>query len=990
MPELNTIQTIRSEIQITKLTGQFKFKTNTMIWYLMNACAHDWIHDMNTSQDTRWGPNERLIEQIASLSPIFNGGGYNTDPEFRTDSELETAEKEIGLKKHVSKVNTEFVLYKCRKLFYELKEIYELIYDTNSNIISDFSILNSSIMFDLLKVYVLNKFSPRKRDPIYWFTQHQNSLKKKHELYSNADEIDEILLYTLLDLTGFASFKGDNPVEEAFTVYFNSKYDSVKLHDIPAPKFRGLISMFVTSEPKLNKESPRGVGDINSSDLEQRISVFNFAKKPTKISSRRSNSNMTSTPTGTAVTSEELERPRMNKVKESNRGNSAAAPAASRVLRGGRIPQENVIEFINDMKEIINLEMINRLFDKYNSYLDESEVEFINMLYEYNLRTNYEEPEKEKLFKIKVFYFLCFFSDQYKQDTKDITSSTNVSITRSSQRIKKGGAKRKADDNDPLIQGNMMNALIARYMLIAVGFCDDKGDLNDEIFDNEENWDDFALLQGYILHGIGFENKDQLRKFIDIYGKDALMTAGDLDARLEQSFRRLIFNSTEDKLKIKSPGTNNAKYEEYENKFILKDYDNEITESNKDERALIIMPNYSNNKFIINNAATLVSKKLEVQKFCPITSVMDGMSMCSWKTKERDGLEYGNINVLLKTDSPNYSYRYILKHKNLENVTQIIEFVTPNKGIVTLRKDHNIETGRDLNAPYVLSTVLSYLITQFNRLTNNGRDTSKYRDLESGENVKGVWVTIENDPANIDPSNIVKEIIKRGIIKSTGDIGQEMSALFKKGGIDDSSTFYKHDYIDDNIRSFYANDRPSALRYIFLRLRAEEQYPEENMQYLNTVSSGGYLTQLMADKIKKGEVYKNSFPLFLKPIEYIEPSKEFSPPIFEKKVTKPRKPRETNPKVVKTIKTKKTEKVGKIMPKNDLTAKKGPKIDKSRANALLNRSRVNRDTAVIDRSGANALADSIIARANANRTNVSGGKNRTRKNKKNRTRKLKR
>jgi len=254
-----------------------------------------------------------------------------------------------------------------------------------------------------------------------------------------------------------------------------------------------------------------------------------------------------------------------------------------------------------------------------------------------------------------------------------------------------------------------------------------------------------------------------------------------------------------------------------------------------------------NNKYIINNAAPIGS--LSKLAFCPYTSIIDGMSQCSWNTAQSDGIEYGNMNFKITgasdTEDSLYYNGVLEIPQNQENVivnnypARInvgfnINF--PGFGKVRGNKSAINMTNADvLDAPLILRNVLLTILLSIPNLNyENIWDDIYDRLLEK----------VDNPQFPIGPAKIpIFELIYREILfKGVGDFFQEINAVAKYGGytMDNMDNYHNDQGIynypgssGNQIRCFLAKDRPSGTRFIYMLLNGRDNQ-------INTKAFGGY------------------------------------------------------------------------------------------------------------------------------------------------------
>ncbi len=225
---------------------------------------------------------------------------------------------------------------------------------------------------------------------------------------------------------------------------------------------------------------------------------------------------------------------------------------------------------------------------------------------------------------------------------------------------------------------------------------------------------------------------------------------------------------------------------------------------------------------IINNASFLSEDEKEMT-FCPITSIIDGMPQCPYND-EKYVLQLGNMDVTITNEENTCYYTYKLTQEATNGCTLQIEWVAPNN----LYRDNvsytfNPRLKSSLSASVVLNNVLQYLIDL--SLTNASTNANA-----------NFWDDIIADPTKS------LSLLRHGIIKSCGDIGQELTSLCKYGGFTSINGSNPIQY-DENGNAFIvylANDRPSGCRYVFIRNTLISDPRLLSMSSLNLSTIGGY------------------------------------------------------------------------------------------------------------------------------------------------------
>jgi len=240
----------------------------------------------------------------------------------------------------------------------------------------------------------------------------------------------------------------------------------------------------------------------------------------------------------------------------------------------------------------------------------------------------------------------------------------------------------------------------------------------------------------------------------------------------------------------------------------------------------------NDNKYIINNASHIEASTVKEYGFCPYSSIIDGMSQCSWNTSEFDGREYGNMNFKIvnknnENNTDNY-YNGIINILDNNNVNIALNIQLPNL-IVNKTKNINITNSTGLEAWVVLKDTLIAML----KYITDANNISIFNGITANNKI------FENLIAFPDIFPIIYENI---LFKGVGDLFQEINAVAKNGGYidnynaDDRIKKYGIPSIPDPIRLFVANDRPSACRFMFMLINGNETE-------INKRAFGGYFTK---------------------------------------------------------------------------------------------------------------------------------------------------
>jgi hypothetical protein len=246
--------------------------------------------------------------------------------------------------------------------------------------------------------------------------------------------------------------------------------------------------------------------------------------------------------------------------------------------------------------------------------------------------------------------------------------------------------------------------------------------------------------------------------------------------------------------------------------------------------------------YVVNNAAPLVGA-LKTKTFCPYTSILDGMSQCSWNSAQ-GVIERGNMNFIIGDVSGNYYNGFLnIQPQNLSSITLGFN-INANGVILSGSKDVNI-TGNDLEAHVVLKNTLVNVIDYIVNLDEPSRDS-----IFRGDNIfSNLFELFARTPASTPAStpSLFNKVYSEILFKGTGDLFQEINSVNRYGGyIDDSYACDSSKIIpyrvsgsgiwQEPLRFFAAKDRPSGTRFIFMLSRG-------NIEDINTKAVGGYYSK---------------------------------------------------------------------------------------------------------------------------------------------------
>ena len=255
--------------------------------------------------------------------------------------------------------------------------------------------------------------------------------------------------------------------------------------------------------------------------------------------------------------------------------------------------------------------------------------------------------------------------------------------------------------------------------------------------------------------------------------------------------------------------------------------------------------NKSNNKYVINNAANI--RTLQRNTFCPYTSILDGMSQCSWgsDSTEEDNIERGDIDFKITSKIINSSFYNGVLNILPENKLNVGFHIKLDKIQIS-----SIE-GLDMNAKALVAhVVLRNTLNSILAYINDPSFTRERSELYAEKNIfvklfqMGVGelqITNNNVSKNKSshPGSIFTSLLKNLLFKGVGDIFQEINAICAFGGYDGNKyesggNVIGYDKSKNAPRCFVAKDRVSVCRYLFIRKQGD---PNE----INETTSGGYI-----------------------------------------------------------------------------------------------------------------------------------------------------
>ena len=223
------------------------------------------------------------------------------------------------------------------------------------------------------------------------------------------------------------------------------------------------------------------------------------------------------------------------------------------------------------------------------------------------------------------------------------------------------------------------------------------------------------------------------------------------------------------------------------------------------------IPDRNLDKYIINNAAP-VDEAYKKRTFCPVTSILDGMPLCSTNTAI-GCTEKGNIDVILGSQEHNCQAQLTINDDNTVDI--LIHINSTNFRTIIVDKKNIHLNSSELEAPFILRETLLQLLDV------------KQQSPDFFDNLLKFMVS------NFDFNILFSELL----LKVWGDLGQEINSVCRHGGYSNAVTTDTGIKLWDQEglarRLFVANDRVSAFRFIFLLIKA----PQDQ---INTKAYGGY------------------------------------------------------------------------------------------------------------------------------------------------------
>ena len=271
-------------------------------------------------------------------------------------------------------------------------------------------------------------------------------------------------------------------------------------------------------------------------------------------------------------------------------------------------------------------------------------------------------------------------------------------------------------------------------------------------------------------------------------------------------------------------------------------------------------------QYVINNAAN-IGNSFQKRAFCPYTSILDGMSQCSWKKAKssKESLECGNMDFVIGDVPMSTFYNGTMEILD-ENTVKIGLNIKLSKCRI-VQYEKVLMNSDTLVAHVVLRKTLDSIITYI----DNARNSSKYRYLYAETDIfeKLFQIGVDdltttnstNSENSSHPNSIFTILFQNILFKGVGDIFQEINAIAKYGGYTGKnykcgSNIFEYMNLRDNNkkyngdapRCFVAKDRVSVSRYLFIRGHGKDEE-------INLETSGGYIDGFDS-AINMGAVYR--------------------------------------------------------------------------------------------------------------------------------------
>lgn len=486
----------------------------------------------------------------------------------------------------------------------------------------------------------------------------------------------------------------------------------------------------------------------------------------------------------------------------------------------------------NDLEKVVSTDDFNNWVDLTNKKLKLKSPNTFNPARSDRTINETISKNKQKLNNLRIEQ-----SKKIRQDIKEFKQKQN-NLQKEIDNLESGQLSKE----EIKIRGNFCN-FIAKSGLYLTGVCDKDGFKQNGFKQND--------LQGNIYDKLLNRQIDILLYQSGWNNGESKITTGQLDYELFKFYSTTKSSSIA--VKASSP-------------------DNHLFTKMQEKR---YFPYKEGLKYIVNNAAPINNK----YTFCPYSSILDGMSNCSSTTTT---FERGNMNFKIKGPKPNsiyYNGKLNLNpfelSESIENSSVNLDFdvrlnldsktinLTGKKENIILKKAYNLEAHNVLKNTLV--KIIQFIEKPFNFLTppkitiptnidgTSGVSTFNVREIQdyildtdnyvlADDRPQKPKSNIFNNLFNIFVLNpdLFKIVYSEILFKVVGDLFQEINSVCKYGGY--NSMYYKatddvikYDMMGNGntIRGFFANDRPSGIRFLYMLQHA-------NQNCINQEAYGGY------------------------------------------------------------------------------------------------------------------------------------------------------
>jgi hypothetical protein len=235
--------------------------------------------------------------------------------------------------------------------------------------------------------------------------------------------------------------------------------------------------------------------------------------------------------------------------------------------------------------------------------------------------------------------------------------------------------------------------------------------------------------------------------------------------------------------------------------------------------------------YVVNNAAPL-EKALKDRSFCPYTSILDGMSQCSYGSS-RGTREHDNMNFVITNNEGSifYNGRLTINPENPDDILVGFTIQPVNTQLRLIKDKQILLNGSELEAHFVLKNTLVKIIEYILSLQDDIRDTILQDNI-----FENLFNHFFNGPIDIDS---FIDIYSELLFKVIGDLFQEANCVCRYGGYTNERYHADAGILPINFangyttRMFAANDRPSGGRFNII-------LAECNQDDINQLAFGGY------------------------------------------------------------------------------------------------------------------------------------------------------